>query len=97
MLPKLGKVLVADPIGEEGQILLRMWTDVTINTDLTPERLEKVVGDYDALIVRSRTKVRARIIAAGRRLRAATLPIFPRRFLSLPRTQPSAASGRRCR
>ncbi len=68
MLPKLGKALVTDPISEEGQILLRMWTDVTIDLNLTPERLEQIIGNYDALIVRSRTKVTAKIIAAGQRL-----------------------------
>ncbi len=69
MLPKLGKVLVTDPIGEEGQILLRMWTHVNIDLNLTPERLEKIIGDYDGLIVRSQTRVRARVIAAAKRLR----------------------------
>lgn len=69
MLPKLGKVLVADPIAEEGQILLRMRADVDIELKLTPERLEAIIGDYDALVVRSRTKVTAPIIAAGQRLR----------------------------
>jgi D-3-phosphoglycerate dehydrogenase len=68
MLPKVGKVLVADPISEEGQIILRMWTDITVDVKLTPERLEEIIGDYDALIVRSRTQVTARIIAAGQRL-----------------------------
>ncbi len=69
MLPKLGKVLVTDSISEEGQILLRMWTDVTIDLDMRSEQLERIIGDYDALIVRSRTKVRDRVIAAGKRLR----------------------------
>lgn len=69
MLPKVGKVLVADPISEEGLIILRMWTDLNVEVKLTPERLEEIVGDYDALIVRSRTKVSARIISAGQRLR----------------------------
>ncbi len=69
MLPKVGKVLVADPIAEEGLIILRMWTDLTVEVKLTSERLEEIIGDYDALIVRSRTRVSARMIAAGQRLR----------------------------
>lgn len=69
MLPKVGKVLVADPISEEGQIILRMWTDITVKLNLTPEQLEDIIGNYNALIVRSRTKVTAKIIAAGQRLR----------------------------
>lgn len=69
MLPKLDKVLVADPISEEGQILLRMWTDISVNLNLSPDQLEQIIGDYDALIVRSRTKVGGNVIAAGRRLR----------------------------
>jgi len=69
MLPKVGKVLMADPISEEGQIILRMWTDITVKLNLTSEQLEAIIGDYDALIVRSRTQVTAKIIAAGQRLR----------------------------
>ena len=69
MLPKVGKVLVADPISEEGQIILRMWTDITVKRNLTPAQLEEIIGNYDALIVRSRTQVTAKIIAAGQRLR----------------------------
>ncbi len=69
MLPKLDKVLMADLISEEGQILLRMWTDLSISLNLPPEQLEQIIGNYDALIVRSRTKVIDRVIAAGRRLR----------------------------
>jgi len=69
MLPKLDKVLVADPISEEGQILLRMWADVCVDLNLSSEQLEQIIGSYDALIVRSRTKVIDRIITAGRRLR----------------------------
>lgn len=69
MLPKVGKVLVADPISEEGQIILRMWTDIAIKLNLTPDQLQEIIGDYDALIVRSRTNVTAEIIAAGQRLR----------------------------
>lgn len=69
MLPKVGKVLVTDSISEEGLIILRMWTDITIKLNLTAAQLEEIIGYYDALIVRSRTKVTAKIIAAGQRLR----------------------------
>lgn len=69
MLPKLGKVLVTDPIAEEGQVLLRMRADVTVELALTPAQLEQLITDFDALVVRSRTQVTAGVIAAGRRLR----------------------------
>ena len=69
MLPKLDRVLMTDPISEEGQILLRMWTDLSISLNLTTEQLEQVIGNYDALIVRSRTRVVDKVIAAGERLR----------------------------
>ncbi len=43
--------------------------DVDIRTDLTPEQLVEVIGDYDALLVRSATKVTAEVIRAGKKLR----------------------------
>jgi D-3-phosphoglycerate dehydrogenase len=63
------KVLVADPISQKGVELLRAKFDVDVNTGLKEDVLLKIIGDYDALIVRSQTKVRAELIEAGRKLR----------------------------
>jgi len=64
------KVLVCDPIHEEGIEKLRQaGFEVDVNPTIVPETLRKVVSNYDALIVRSRTKVTEEIIEGGRRLR----------------------------
>src|SRR5919108_2252094 len=63
------KVLVADPLAEAGLEILRREADVTVQTGLPPDRLLEVIGGFDALVVRSATKVTADVLAAGRRLR----------------------------
>ncbi len=63
------KVLVADSIAEEGIQSLRSYAQVDIKTRLDSEQLKAIISDYDALIVRSQTKVRAEIIEAGKRLK----------------------------
>jgi len=63
------KILVADPIAEEGIQILRSCAQVDIKTKLQPEQLKAIIGDYDALIVRSQTKVTAEIIEAGNKLK----------------------------
>jgi D-3-phosphoglycerate dehydrogenase len=64
------KVLVCDPIHEEGIEKLRQASfEVDVNPTIGPETLRKVISNYDVLIVRSRTKVTREIIEAGRRLR----------------------------
>ena len=64
------KVLVCDPIHEEGIEKLRQASfEVDVNPTVVPETLRKVVSNYDVLIVRSRTKITKEIIEAGRRLR----------------------------
>jgi len=64
------KVLVCDPIHEEGMEKLRKaGFEVDVNPTIVPETLRKVVSSYDVLIVRSRTIVTKGIIEAGRRLR----------------------------
>ena len=64
------KVLVCDPIREEGiEKLRRAGFEVDVNPTIVPEKLRKVVSNYDVLIVRGRTKVTKEIIEAGRRLR----------------------------
>lgn len=63
------KILVADPIAEEGLEILRNYAQVDIKLKLKPEELKAIIGNYDALIVRSETQVPAEIIEAGRGLK----------------------------
>ena len=60
------KVLVSDPLSEEGIDMLRPHAQVDIKTGLKPEELISIIGDYEALVVRSQTKVTAKVIEAGR-------------------------------
>src|SRR3990170_3958691 len=62
------KVLVADSVGEEGIALLRSCAEVDIKPGLKPEELIAIIGDYDALVVRSQTKVTAKVIEAAKKL-----------------------------
>jgi D-3-phosphoglycerate dehydrogenase len=62
------RILIADPIASEGIELLRTHAEVDVRTGLKPEELVGIVGDYDALVVRSETEVSAEVIAAGEKL-----------------------------
>ena len=63
------KILISDAIAEIGIEMLKRFAEVDVRTNLTPEKLLSIIGNYDALIVRSQTKVTANIIEAGIRLR----------------------------
>ena len=63
------RVLVADPIADDGVTDLRRHFDVDVITGQKPEELLGRIGDYDALVVRSETKVRAEHIQAAGRMR----------------------------
>ncbi|MFC2001287.1 phosphoglycerate dehydrogenase [Chloroflexota bacterium] len=62
------KVLVTDPLSEEGINILRSCAQVDVKTGLKPEEIIATIGDYEALLVRSQTKVTAEIIEAGKKL-----------------------------
>ncbi|RME91194.1 MAG: hypothetical protein D6770_00940 [Anaerolineae bacterium] len=62
-------VLIADRLAEEGQAILRAAARVDDRSGLSPEELLAVIPQYDALIVRSRTKVTAQVIRAATRLK----------------------------
>ena len=62
------KVLITDPISSEGIDILRSYAQVDVKTKLKPEELISIVGDYEALLVRSQTRVSAEVIRAGRKL-----------------------------
>jgi D-3-phosphoglycerate dehydrogenase len=63
------RVLVSDPLAEEGLEILKKTVDVDIKTDLKEDELCRIIGDYDALLVRSSTEVTAKVIEAGKRLK----------------------------
>lgn len=64
------KVLVSDPVAAEGvAVLRRAGFDVDIRTGLSATDLKAIIGDYDALAVRSETKVTADILAAATNLK----------------------------
>jgi D-3-phosphoglycerate dehydrogenase len=62
------RILVAESIAPEGVAALRAHHEVDVRTGLSAEELRAIIGDYDALIVRSQVAVDAALIAAGRRL-----------------------------
>jgi hypothetical protein len=62
------KILLSEPIATEGIDILHQCAEVDIKPSLYPEQLQSIIGDYDALIVRSQTKVTSNIIDTGHRL-----------------------------
>ncbi|MFH1740587.1 MAG: hydroxyacid dehydrogenase, partial [bacterium] len=65
------KVLVSDKLDNEAVEIFRSAEniEVDVKVGLTPEELASVIGEYDALIVRSATKVTPDIIAKADRLK----------------------------
>lgn len=63
------KVLIADQINEKGIAELEDVAEVVARTDITPEELVNDIHDFEAIVVRSRTKVTREIIEAAPKLR----------------------------
>jgi D-3-phosphoglycerate dehydrogenase len=62
------KILVAEVIAAEGLARLRAAHDVDERIGLSPAELRAIVGEYDALVVRSQVQVDAALLGAGARL-----------------------------
>ena len=62
------KVLVTDSISEEGIAILRDCAQVDMKVGLKAEEIIAIIGDYEALMVRSQTRVTAEIIETGKKL-----------------------------
>lgn len=65
------RILVSDKLGDIGLQRLEEAADASydLKTNLSKEELLEVIPDYDALIVRSSTKVDADVLAAGTNLK----------------------------
>ena len=54
------KILVSDKLSDAGvEILKNGGFTVDVKTGLNPEELKEIIGDYDALVVRSATKAKS--------------------------------------
>ena len=63
------KVLIAEKVSPDGIALLKSSLDVDEKKGLSAEQLLEIIPEYDALIVRSETKVTADLLAKGTKLR----------------------------
>jgi D-3-phosphoglycerate dehydrogenase / 2-oxoglutarate reductase len=63
------KVLVKEKIADSGVQLLRESFDVELGFDMPNEELEQRIGEYDAILVRSATKLTADLIGRADRLK----------------------------
>ena len=64
------KILISDKIFDEGiAILEKRGYQVTRAWDIPKTELSKIIGDYDALIVRSATKVRGELLDNAKKLK----------------------------
>lgn len=63
------RVLVPEKLSPDGLALLRNTLEVDERKGLSPEELASVIADYDALIVRSETKVTASLLTAAKKLK----------------------------
>ena len=63
------KILLTDGLEENGKAILRKSAEVVDQPGISAEELLTVVGEYDALIVRGRTKVIPAVFEAGKKLK----------------------------
>jgi D-3-phosphoglycerate dehydrogenase len=64
------RVLVAEKIGDSGIELLRANFDVELGVGWSREELAERIGDYDAILIRSATRLDADLLGRAGRLRA---------------------------
>ncbi|HZJ22800.1 MAG TPA: hypothetical protein VFD54_05785, partial [Anaerolineales bacterium] len=63
------KILIADGLDESGQSILRASAAVYDRRDISADDLLKAIPEYDALVVRGRTKVTESLLSAASRLK----------------------------
>jgi D-3-phosphoglycerate dehydrogenase / 2-oxoglutarate reductase len=81
------KVLISEKVSGAGIERLREHVEVDVKTDLSPEELAEVIGEYDALVVRSATRVDAALLE-----RAENLKVIGRAGIGLDNVDVDAAT-----
>lgn len=86
---KSWSVLITDGLEESGQAILRSACKVDDRKGISAEELTQVIGNYDAIIVRSRTKLTADVLA-----HSAKLKVIGRAGVGVDNIDLAAASAR---
>ena len=70
-MEEIKRVLVSDSLSSKGLEILEGAKNLKydLKPGLSPEELKKAIPEYDAVIIRSETKLKADLIEAGRRLK----------------------------
>jgi D-3-phosphoglycerate dehydrogenase len=63
------RVLVKEKIAQAGVDVLKEHFDVDVRTDMTDEELAQKINDYDAIIIRSASKITADVLANAQRVK----------------------------
>ncbi|KAF2801079.1 phosphoglycerate dehydrogenase [Melanomma pulvis-pyrius CBS 109.77] len=63
------KILIPEKVSPDGLALLKDRFEVDERKGLSPDELKSIIGEYEALIVRSETKVTAELLAAAKKLK----------------------------
>jgi hypothetical protein len=67
--PSRPKILIPEKVSPDGLALLKDLFEVDEKKGLSPEELQNIIGDYEALIVRSETQVTAELLKAAKKLK----------------------------
>lgn len=63
------KVLIPEKVSPDGLALLKDQFEVDEKKGLSADELKSIIGEYDALIVRSETKVTAELLGAAKNMK----------------------------
>ena len=68
-MEEIRKVLVSDPLSKKGLEILDKAKKIEydLKPGLSQEELKKIISEYDAIIIRSETKLKAEIIESADR------------------------------
>jgi D-3-phosphoglycerate dehydrogenase len=63
------RILIPEKVSPDGLALLKDLFDVDEKKGLSPEELRNIIGDYEALIIRSETQVTAELLKEAKKLK----------------------------
>ncbi len=83
------KILITDGLAKEAVELLKKAGHEVVMDEASPEKLVQVIGEYESLIVRSRSKVTPQVIEAGKKLK-----VIARAGIGVDNIDVKAAAGK---